>query len=152
MRAVLQRVSSAAVSIGGRTVGSIGRGFAVLLGVAEGDTAADADYLADKVAGLRVFEDDQGKMNLGLAEVGGAVLVVSNFTLLGDTRKGRRPSFTGAAAPEVADALYEHFVASLRGRGLTVATGRFRERMLVEIANDGPVTLVLESRGAAGTR
>lgn len=145
MKAVLQRVSAAAVTIDGERVAAIGRGFVVLLGVAEGDTAAQAETLADKVAGLRVFEDDGGKMNLALADVGGAVLVVSNFTLLADTRKGRRPSFTDAAPPETANRLYEHFAARLRSHGLPVETGRFQAHMLVEIKNDGPVTLIVEA-------
>ncbi|HUY87188.1 MAG TPA: D-aminoacyl-tRNA deacylase [Pirellulales bacterium] len=116
-----------------------------LLGVAEGDTEADARWMADKVAGLRIFEDQAGKMNLGLAEIGGAMLVVSQFTLLGDCRKGRRPSFVDAAPPEQAEALYETFVAAVRDQGIPVATGRFRTQMLVSLANDGPVTLVIES-------
>jgi D-aminoacyl-tRNA deacylase len=146
MRAVVQRVSRAAVSVAGELTGAIERGFVVLLGVAEGDTREDATYLAQKIAGLRVFEDDQGKMNLALAEVGGKMLVVSQFTLLGDCRKGRRPSFDKAARPEIARDLYEVFVAAIGGLGIETATGRFQEYMRVELVNDGPVTLLLDSR------
>jgi D-tyrosyl-tRNA(Tyr) deacylase len=146
MRAVIQRVREARVEIAGETVGAIGMGMLVLLGVARGDTSGDAAYLAEKTAGLRIFEDGAGKMNLALAEVGGAVLVVSQFTLLGDCRKGRRPGFTEAAPPELADALYAEFAAALRARGLIVATGVFRAEMLVHLVNDGPVTLLLDSR------
>jgi len=146
MRAVLQRVAAAAVSIAGEPVARIGTGLVVLLGVAVGDSPQDADYLADKVAGLRVFPDQAGKLNLSLGEVGGQALVVSNFTLLADTRQGRRPSFTEAAPPALAQQLYQVFVARLRSRGLPVETGRFQEHMLVEIQNDGPVTLLLDSR------
>ena len=146
MRAVLQRVAAAAVSIAGEPVARIGPGLVVLLGVAVGDSPQDADYLADKVAGLRVFPDQAGKLNLSLGEVGGQALVVSNFTLLADTRQGRRPSFTEAAPPALAQQLYQVFVARLRSRGLPVETGRFQEHMLVEIQNDGPVTLLLDSR------
>ena len=146
MRAVLQRVAAAAVSIAGEPVARIGPGLVVLLGVAVGDSPQDADYLADKVAGLRVFPDQAGKLNLSLGEVGGQALVVSNFTLLADTRRGRRPSFTDAAPPTLAQQLYQVFVARLRSHGLPVETGRFQEHMLVEIQNDGPVTLLLDSR------
>lgn len=146
MRAVVQRVSRAQVSVAGAIAGAIDLGFVVLLGVAEGDTPEDAFYLADKICGLRVFEDEAGKMNLGLAEVGGRILVVSQFTLLGDCRKGRRPSFDKAARPDLARALYETFVAAVGQRGIATATGRFQEHMLVELANDGPVTLLLDSR------
>jgi D-tyrosyl-tRNA(Tyr) deacylase len=145
MRAVIQRVSAASVEIAGRQTAAIGRGLAVLLGVAEGDTERDADYLAEKIAHLRVFEDAEGKLNLSLGEVGGAVLVVSNFTLLADCRKGRRPSFDPAAKPDKAQPLYDHFVAALRAAGLTVETGVFQEHMTVHIANEGPVTLIVES-------
>ena len=144
MRIVLQRVSAASVTIAGRTVGRIDRGFSLLLGVTHGDTAAEADWLADKVAGLRLFNDADGKMNLGLAEVGGSVLVVSQFTLYGDAAKGRRPSFIDAARPEEAVPLYQAFIAALRARGLTVETGEFGAAMVVDIQNDGPVTLILE--------
>lgn len=146
MRAVIQRVSSAQVIVDGQVVGRIGRGFLVLLGVAADDTQDDVVYLAGKTAGLRVFEDADGKMNLALADVGGELLVVSQFTLLGDCRKGRRPSFVHAARPERADALYESFVAELRGQGFRVETGRFQEHMDVSLVNDGPVTLLLDSR------
>ncbi|MCM2265680.1 MAG: D-aminoacyl-tRNA deacylase [Desulfuromonadales bacterium] len=148
MRAVVQRVTEARVEVGGETVGAIGQGFLVLLGVAQGDTSADAAYLAEKTAGLRVFEDAAGKMNLALREVDGAVLAVSQFTLLGDCRKGRRPGFTDAAPPELADPLYNEYVAALRAVGLTVATGVFRAEMQVHLVNDGPVTLLLDSRKA----
>jgi D-tyrosyl-tRNA(Tyr) deacylase len=146
MRAVVQRVSRAAVSVGGQSMGVINRGFVVLLGVAEGDTRDDASYLAQKIAGLRVFEDDQGKMNRGLSDVGGKMLVVSQFTLLGDCRKGRRPSFDKAARPDTARDLYEAFVAAVGVLGIETATGRFQEHMRVELVNDGPVTLLLDSR------
>lgn len=144
MRALLQRVSRASVTVDGRIVGRIGRGFVVLLGVAHGDTRAEADWLANKVAGLRVFEDADGKMNAALADVGGELLVVSQFTLYADARKGRRPSFTDAALPETAEPLVDYFVDQLRARGFTVATGVFGAHMDVEIHNDGPVTLMLE--------
>ena len=146
MRAVVQRVSRAKVTVEQVITGEISRGFLVLLGVADGDTAADAVMLADKLVGLRVFEDGDGKMNLALADVGGAMLVVSQFTLLGDCRKGRRPSFIAAARPEVAEALYRTFVAEVQGRGINVATGRFQTHMDVELVNDGPVTLLVDSR------
>lgn len=146
MRAVVQRVSRASVTVSGEVVGKIGRGFLVLLGVAADDSAEDATYLASKVAGLRVFEDAEGKMNLGLAEVGGKMLVVSQFTLLGDCRKGKRPSFIQAARPEEADALYRTFVAAVAGQGIAVETGRFQTHMDVELVNDGPVTLLVDSR------
>jgi D-aminoacyl-tRNA deacylase len=146
MRACVQRVSRAKVAVGGQITGQIGRGMLVLLGVAGDDTDADARALADKTAGLRIFEDDQGKMNLGLADVGGAMLVVSQFTLLADCRKGRRPSFSDAAAPELAERLYQVFVHAVAKSGIPVATGRFREHMEVELLNDGPVTLLLDSK------
>ena len=152
MRACVQRVSRARVTVSGEITGEIAAGMLVLLGVAQDDAEADARFLAEKIAGLRIFEDDQGKMNLGLAEVGAAMLVVSQFTLLGDCRKGRRPSFTAAAPPASAEALYEVFVASVRRLGIPVATGRFREHMEVELVNDGPVTLVLDTRDMAGQR
>jgi len=145
MRAVVQRVARAEVRVEGRAVGAIGRGLLVLLGVAEGDGEEAARYLADKVAALRVFEDSAGKMNLALGEAGGAVLVVSQFTLLGDARKGNRPSFTAAAPPEWANALYERVCALLRDKGLEVATGVFRAQMEVELVNEGPVTVLLDS-------
>jgi len=144
MRVVLQRVSQASVTIDGRTAGAIGRGFCLLVGLTHGDTAATVDWMAEKVAGLRLFPDADGKMNLGLDEVGGGVLVISQFTLYGDAAKGRRPSFIDAARPETAVPLYERFVSALRTRGLEVATGEFGADMQVEIHNDGPVTLILE--------
>ena len=144
MRAVVQRVSRAAVRVGDETVGAIGRGFVVLAGFAPGDDEPVLAWMADKLAGLRVFGDAEGKMNLGIQDVGGAMLVVSQFTLYGDASKGRRPSFIGAAPPEQAEALYDRFVALLRERGVRVETGRFRAMMDVELVNDGPVTLLLE--------
>ena len=144
MRVVLQRVSRASVTIDGRIAGTVERGFCLLVGLTHGDTEATVDWMAEKVTGLRLFADADGKMNLGLDEVGGAVLVISQFTLYGDTAKGRRPSFVDAARPEQAIPLYERFLAALRGRGLQVATGEFGAHMLVEIHNDGPVTLILE--------
>lgn len=144
MRAVVQRVSRAAVRVDGQTVGAIARGFVVLVGFAPADDEAALAWMAEKLAGLRVFGDAEGKMNLGIQEVGGAMLVVSQFTLYGDASKGRRPSFVGAAPPEQAEALYERFVALLRERGVRVETGRFRAMMDVELVNDGPVTLLLE--------
>ena len=144
MRVVLQRVSRASVSIDGRTAGAIDRGFCLLVGLTHGDTDATVDWMAEKVAGLRLFPDADGKMNLGLDEVGGGVLVISQFTLYGDSAKGRRPSFIDAARPETAIPLYERFAGALRARGLEVATGEFGADMQVEIHNDGPVTLILE--------
>ena len=144
MRVVLQRVSRASVTIDDRTAGAVERGFCLLVGFTHGDTDVTVDWMAEKVAGLRLFSDADGKMNLGIDEVGGAVLVVSQFTLYGDAAKGRRPSFVDAARPEQAIPLYQRFVAALRGRGLPVATGEFGAHMLVEIHNDGPVTLILE--------
>jgi len=144
MRVVLQRVSKASVTIDGRVAGAVGRGFCLLVGFTHGDTAEQVDWMAEKVFGLRLFADVEGKMNLGLAEVRGAVLVISQFTLYGDATKGRRPSFIDAARPETAIPLYERFVAALRSRGLDVATGEFGADMQVEIHNDGPVTLILD--------
>ena len=146
MRAVVQRVSEASVMVGGQTVGAIRQGLMVLLGVARGDTSGDAVYLAEKTCGLRIFEDQQGKMNRSVEDISGSVLVVSQFTLLGDCRKGRRPGFTDAAEPELADKLYEEYVSLLRQRGITVATGVFRAEMKVGLVNDGPVTMLLDSR------
>ena len=146
MRAVVQRVSRASVVVDGETVGRIDKGLLVLLGIADDDTQQDVIYLAQKIAGLRIFEDGQGKMNLSLSDVGGGMLVVSQFTLLGDCRKGRRPSFVRAARPEKAQALYGSFVAEVRGQGIAVETGRFQEHMQVELVNDGPVTLLVDSR------
>lgn len=150
MKAVLQRVLSGSVSVEGRTVGSVDRGLVVLVGVAPEDSDEDALWLARKTASLRVFDDENGRMNLSLADMGGGALVVSQFTLLADCRKGRRPSFTGAAPPEKGDELYLKFAEALRDEGIDVATGRFGERMLVEIQNDGPVTLLLDSADRAG--
>ncbi|HEX6406847.1 MAG TPA: D-aminoacyl-tRNA deacylase [Gemmatimonadales bacterium] len=144
MRVVLQRVSQATVRIHGRVAGSIGRGFCLLVGFTHGDTPAQVDWMAEKISSLRLFSDSQGKMNLGLEETGGAVLVVSQFTLYGDAVKGRRPSFIDAARPEVAVPLYQRFLDVLRGRGLAVAAGEFGADMQVEIHNDGPVTLILD--------
>jgi D-tyrosyl-tRNA(Tyr) deacylase len=148
MRVVLQRVSRASVTINERVAGAIDRGFCLLVGYTHTDTGAEVDWMADKVVGLRLFSDAEGKMNLGLDEVGGALLVVSQFTLYGDAAKGRRPSFIDAARPEIAIPLYERFVAALRAKGLRVETGEFGADMQVELVNDGPVTLLLE-RGAA---
>jgi D-aminoacyl-tRNA deacylase len=149
MRVILQRVSQASVTIGGRVAGAIEQGFCLLVGFTHGDTPAEVEWMAEKVVGLRVFSDAEGKMNLALADVGGALLVISQFTLYGDAAKGRRPSFIDAARPEVAIPLYEAFLRSLRGKGIRVESGEFGADMLVQIHNDGPVTLVLE-REAAG--
>jgi D-tyrosyl-tRNA(Tyr) deacylase len=146
VRAVVQRVSRAEVRVEGRAPAAIGRGLCVLVGVAHGDGEEDARSLAAKVAALRIFEDAAGKMNLALAEADGAVLAISQFTLLGDVRKGNRPSFVDAAPPEAASALYEAFCAALRERGLRVETGVFRAHMEVELVNEGPVTILLDSR------
>lgn len=145
MRAVLQRVRSARVEVAGEVVGAIGGGLLVLLGVAQGDQIQQARTLAKKTAELRIFEDAEGKMNLSLQEVGGAVLAVSQFTLLADCRKGRRPGFSAAAPPEVANSLYQEYVTALRGHDLTVATGIFQAEMQVHLINDGPVTLLLDT-------
>ncbi len=147
MRAVLQRVSRARVTVEGEITGEIQRGLLVLLGVATTDTQDDLDWMVNKVCGLRIFEDADGKMNLSVDEVGGELLVVSQFTLLGDARKGRRPSFVEAARPEQAEAMYDQFCDAARLRGLAVHTGRFRTHMDVELVNDGPVTLIVDSRG-----
>ncbi|MBM3470678.1 MAG: D-tyrosyl-tRNA(Tyr) deacylase [Armatimonadetes bacterium] len=147
MRAVVQRVARAAVRVGDATLGSIGPGLMVLLAVAAGDASPQAAALAEKVSHLRIFDDEAGKLNRSVMEVGGSVLVVSQFTLYGDVSRGRRPSFIRAAAPDHAEALCEEFVAGLRTLGITVATGRFRAKMVVEIHNDGPVTLVLDTDG-----
>lgn len=144
MRAVVQRVTRARVEIEGATVAEIGRGFVILLGVAKDDTEETARWLARKCAGLRVFEDERGLMNLGLRDVGGAAIVVSQFTLYGDCERGKRPSFSDCAPPEVAEPLYESFVAALRAEGVHVETGKFQAKMLVGIDNDGPVTLIVE--------
>ena len=145
MRAVIQRVSRASVTVEGQVIGAIDRGFLVLLGVTHGDGRAEAEWLARKIATLRIFEDDAGKMNLGLADVGGAALVVSQFTLYGDVRKGRRPDFLQAARPEHAEPLVDYFVARLRAEGVQVATGQFRAMIDVELINEGPVTLWLDT-------
>ena len=146
MRAVVQRVSNAKVEVEGKITGQITNGLMVLLGVEDGDDNSDMEYLADKVVGLRIFEDDQGKMNLSVAEIEGELLVVSQFTLLGDARKGRRPSFVKAAEPEEGNRLYEEFVQRIRSKGLTVQTGIFRAMMDVTLTNQGPVTMLLDSR------
>ncbi|MGO9211230.1 MAG: D-aminoacyl-tRNA deacylase [Terriglobales bacterium] len=145
MRAVVQRVQRARVTVSGETAGEIAQGLLVLVGVGQDDTEAAADYLADKVAGLRIFEDEAGRMNLAVGEIGGAVLVVSQFTLFGDVRRGKRPSFDAAARPELARQLYEYFVGKLRASGLRCETGRFQEMMQVELVNDGPVTILVDS-------
>lgn len=146
MRAVVQRVSRASVKVNGEFTGTITDGLLILLGVARDDAESDVDYLADKVSGLRIFEDEAGKMNLSVSDVGGAVLAVSQFTLFGDVRKGKRPSFDAAARPERARELYEHFVARIRSLGLRCETGRFQEAMEVELTNQGPVTILLDTR------
>jgi D-tyrosyl-tRNA(Tyr) deacylase len=146
MRAILQRVSEARVKIEGETVGEISRGLLVLLGVAKSDTPDQARWLADKIISLRIFNDADGKMNLDLAEVNGAVLIVSQFTLYGDCSKGRRPSFIDAAPPEVAIPLYEAFINAIKAQGIPTATGRFGAMMQVELINDGPVTMILDSK------
>jgi D-tyrosyl-tRNA(Tyr) deacylase len=145
MRAVLQRVRHARVLVAGEVVGAIEHGLLVLLGVAPTDTVEQAQWLADKIVNLRIFNDPDGKMNLALTDVGGAVLVVSQFTLYGDARKGRRPSFIGAAAPEIAIPLYEAFIEAIKSLGVAVAAGRFGADMQVELVNDGPVTLILDT-------
>jgi len=145
MRAVVQRVKNARVDVAGRTVGEIGHGLLVFLGVGEEDTEKDAAYLSDKIANLRIFSDEKDLMNLSLLDIGGSALVVSQFTLWGDCRKGRRPSFAKAARPETAKGLYENFMALLQAKGVTVASGRFQEMMDVHLVNDGPVTLLIDS-------
>lgn len=146
MRAVVQRVDRASVTVDGQTTGEVACGLLVLFGVAEGDTDKDLQYIIDKVTGLRVFEDEQGKMNLSVKDIGGEILAVSQFTLYGDCRHGKRPSFTEAAKPEIADAYYEKFIAGCRSAGVPVSTGVFRAHMLVELVNNGPVTILLDSR------
>ncbi len=145
MRAVVQRVSRAKVTVASECTGEIGKGLLVLLGVGQDDKEADAEYLSEKIAGLRVFEDPNGKMNLSVGEVGGQLLVVSQFTLYGDVRRGKRPSFDAAAAPQRARELYEYFVEQIRKAGLKCETGRFQEMMKVELVNDGPVTILIDS-------
>ncbi|MGB8768426.1 MAG: D-aminoacyl-tRNA deacylase [Candidatus Korobacteraceae bacterium] len=142
----MQRVSRASVKVGDEITGEIGKGLLVLLGVGQGDSEGDAEYLGQKVAGLRIFEDEAGKMNLSVREIGGAVLAVSQFTLLGDVRRGKRPSFDAAAGPERARELYARFVERIRGLGLRCETGRFQEMMEVELVNSGPVTILLDSK------
>lgn len=146
MRAVVQRVSRASVKVNDGLTGKIDKGLLVLLGVAQEDAESDADYLAEKIAGLRIFEDDEGKMNRSVIDVGGAVLAVSQFTLFGDVRRGKRPSFDTAARPERAKELYEYFVERIRALGLRCETGRFQETMEVELVNRGPVTILLDSK------
>lgn len=150
MKALIQRVSRASVSVAGEEVGKIGRGLAVLLGVADGDSEKDADYLIPKIIGLRIFTDPDGKFNLSLEDVHGDLLFVSQFTLMADARKGRRPSFTDAAPPALAEKLFNYAVDLARQSGVNVATGRFQQHMLVEIHNDGPVTIMLNSRDKLG--
>lgn len=146
MKALLQRVSKASVSVDGEVVGQIGRGLTVFLGISRKDTVRDAQYLAEKTVNLRIFSDSEGRFNLSVRDTWGDLLVVSQFTLLADTKKGRRPSFTEAAPPEQADALFEQFLELLRSSGLRVESGRFGQHMLVEIHNDGPVTILLDSK------
>ncbi|MDF2535632.1 MAG: D-tyrosyl-tRNA Tyrdeacylase [Bacillales bacterium] len=146
MKVVLQRVTEASVTVDGKVVGQVGKGFMLLVGVTHDDTEADARYLADKIAGLRVFEDENDKMNLSLQEVGGSILSISQFTLYADTRKGRRPAFVDAARPEVANPIYEKFNDYLREAGIIVETGIFGANMAVSLVNDGPVTIVFESK------
>jgi D-aminoacyl-tRNA deacylase len=148
MRAVVQRVSRARVTVREEVTGKIDRGLLVLVGIGAADTEADADYLADKISGLRIFGDEHGKMNLSLSEIAGSVLAVSQFTLYGDVRRGKRPSFDAAAPPEKARMLYEYFVERIRAAGLRCETGRFQEMMQVELVNDGPVTILLDSSRA----
>lgn len=145
MRAVVQLVNHASVTVAGEVTGRIEKGLLVFLGVADGDTQKDLQYIIDKVVGLRVFEDADGKMNLSVKDVGGAILAVSQFTLYGDCRHGKRPSFTAAAKPDFANAIYEQFVAGCQSAGVAVETGRFRTHMLVDLENDGPVTILLDS-------
>lgn len=146
MRAVVQRVTDADVSVDNKITGAIGKGFVVLLGVEDGDSEADADYMAEKITGLRVFEDHEGKMNLSMMDIGGELLSVSQFTLLADARKGKRPSFIKAARPEEANRLYRYFNEKVSEKGIKVAEGVFQAEMLVRINNDGPVTILLDSR------
>ena len=146
MRACVQRVSSASVRVSGQVHGQIGQGLVTLLGVTPDDTAQDAAYLAAKISELRIFNDDEGKMNRSLIDIDGAMLVISQFTLLGDCRKGRRPSFVAAASPELAEAMYEEFISQVRTKNVTIATGKFRAHMDVTLVNDGPVTMLLDSK------
>jgi len=146
MRAVIQRVSKASVTVDGEVTGSIGRGLLVFLGVGREDTEKDIDFMADKIANLRIFEDADGKMNLSVSDIGGAVLLISQFTLFGDCRKGRRPDFTAAGPPDMANRLYEQTIAAVKTKGVPVETGVFAARMDIDSINDGPVTLILDSR------
>ncbi len=146
MRAVVQKVSSSKVTVDGEIIGKIEKGLMVLLGVTHDDTSKDVDYMVDKVTNLRIFEDENEKMNLSLKDVGGEILAVSQFTLYGDARKGRRPSFSDAARPEVANPLYEEFVEKIKSQGINVGTGKFGAHMMVDLTNDGPVTILLESK------
>lgn len=146
MRAVVQRVTDGDVSVENKITGAVGKGYVVLLGVEEGDSEADAEYMAEKITGLRIFEDNEGKMNLSITDIGGEILSVSQFTLLADARKGRRPSFVKAARPEEANRLYQCFNQKVRERGIKVAEGIFQAEMLVRINNDGPVTILLDSK------
>lgn len=146
MRAVVQKVSASKVTVDEEVVGQINQGLMVLLGVTHDDTSKDVDYMVDKIINLRIFEDEEGKMNLSLKDVGGEVLAVSQFTLYGDARRGRRPSFSDAARPEVANPLYEEFVEKVKNQGINVGTGKFGAYMMVDLTNDGPVTILLESR------
>ena len=148
MRAVVQRVASSRVTVDERVTGEVKKGLLVLLGVTHDDTSKDVDYMVDKVTNLRIFEDENDKMNLSLKDIGGEVMAVSQFTLYGDARKGRRPSFSDAARPDVANPFYEEFVEKLRAQGITVGTGVFGAHMMVELTNDGPVTILLESKKA----
>lgn len=145
MRAVVQRVTSSSVTVEGETTGKIDKGLMVLLGVADGDTDKDVTYMVDKIVNLRIFEDENDKMNLSIQDIGASLLVVSQFTLLGDCRKGRRPSFIEAAKPEIADNLYQKFVDKARSMGIRTETGRFKTHMMVELINDGPVTILVDS-------
>lgn len=146
MRACVQRATRGAVRVDGETIGQIGRGLVVLLGVGPEDSSSDVETMADKLTLLRIFEDEDGKMNRSLIDVGGEMLIVSQFTLMGDCRKGRRPSFVAAAQPEYANELYEEFIAAVKGRGVQVATGKFRATMEVELVNDGPVTMLVDTK------
>jgi D-tyrosyl-tRNA(Tyr) deacylase len=146
MRAVIQRVKSAEVRVDGRVTGKIGKGLFILLGVRKGDGESDLSFLTSKIPELRIFEDDSGKFNLSLKEIGGEMLIVSQFTLYSDCRKGRRPSFTDAEDPTIAKSLYEQFISKLRGQGISVQTGEFQAKMEVHLINDGPVTILLDSR------
>ena len=152
MKAVIQRVKSAQVCVDGRVCGMIGKGLLVLLGVGKGDGESDLSFLTSKIPDLRIFEDDSGKFNLSLKEIGGEILVVSQFTLFGDCRKGRRPSFTEAEEPSAAKHLYEQFILKLKERGVPVQTGEFQAKMEVHLVNDGPVTLLLDSRQGQGDK